>query len=269
MTFPSIKEIVERYQLVADRSLGQNFLYDLELTSKIVEAAGDISDRDILEIGPGAGSLSRPILAKNISRLTSLEIDPRCIKALSYLKKFYKDKFNLLETNALKFKIKEHFQKKIIILANLPYNISTELFFRWIEEVDYIDRMVLMFQKEVALRLIAKIGDNNYGKLSIISELFFESRIYMDLDPELFYPSPKVTSSVVVFKARLSKYSFDYRKINNLLTVSFNQRRKKLKNRLIKTIPNIDELFEKYSINPNARAEELSATDFVNLSKHV
>ena len=269
MTFPTIKEIVERYSLAANKDLGQNFLYDLDLTAKIAQAAGNISDKAILEIGPGVGSLSRPILSQNIKSLTSIEIDQRCIKALSYLKKFYGDKFNLLHTDALKFRISDHFKEKVTIIANLPYNISTQLFFNWIDEIESIDKMVLMFQKEVATRLMAKPSTNNYGKLSIIAELFFDCSHYLDISPECFFPSPKVVSSVLIFTSNPDKYKFDYKKIKHLLTVSFGQKRKMLKNNLIKLIPNIEQIMKDYGINQSARPEELSCTDYINLSHHI
>lgn len=266
MTFPTIQEIVLNYSLNSDKSLGQNFLYDLDLTAKIVQAAGNITGKTILEVGPGAGSLTRTILNSNIATLTSIELDSRCVKALSYLKNYYQERFNLMPGNALTFKLKEHFEKKIIIIANLPYNISTQLFFKWVDEVEYIEKMVLMFQKEVASRIIAQPGDNNYGKLSVINELFFDSTHYMDLAPELFHPAPKVESSVIVFIPRPGKYQFDYKKINHLLTLSFTQRRKMLRNNLIKTFPDITEVLEQCSINPNSRPEELTAKDYVNIA---
>jgi len=269
MSFPSIKEVVERYSLTANKDFGQNFLYDLDLTAKIVQAAGNISDKIILEIGPGVGSLSRPILSQNIKTLTSLEIDQRCIKALSYLTKFYAAKFNLINTDALKFRIKDHFNEKIIIIANLPYNISTQLFFNWVDEVESIEKMVLMFQKEVALRLLAKPSTNNYGKLSIIADLFFDRSHYMDLNPEFFFPSPKVVSSVLVFTPNRDKHKFDYKKIKHLLTISFGQKRKMLKNNLIKLIPDIEQIMREHGINQNARPEELSTSDYINLSHHI
>jgi 16S rRNA (adenine1518-N6/adenine1519-N6)-dimethyltransferase len=268
--FPNIKDIVAKYSLYSDKKLGQNFLYDLDLTNQIVKAAGDIRGKHILEIGPGAGSLTRQILQHDIASLTALELDSRCIKALSYLTTHYHSKLNLMHADALKFRISDHFNSQIYIIANLPYNISTQLFFHWVDDAQYISKMVLMFQKEVALRLIAQVGDNNYGKLSVIRELFFEASHYMDLAPELFYPAPKVESSVLVFTPRSEpKYKFEYTKLNQLLTWSFAQRRKMLKNNLLSKIPYIESILEQCSISKNARPEELSALNYVHIAQHI
>ena len=265
MNFPTIKEIVERYELAPKKSLGQNFIYDLDLTSKIVAAAGDITGADILEIGPGAGSLTRAILSKKIKSLTAIEHDSRCIKALSYLKKNYGDKFNLIEADGLKYQL----DKKVTIIANLPYNISTELLFKWIEQIQLIDKMVLMFQKEVANRLIAGVGDNNYGKLSIVIDLFFDRYKCMDLPPVVFHPAPKIDSSVIFFKANPTKYQFNYKPLMQIITTCFNLRRKKLTNSLSNLIPTISEVLEQNSISKDARPEELSTTDFINIAKYI
>jgi 16S rRNA (adenine1518-N6/adenine1519-N6)-dimethyltransferase len=269
MTFPTIKEIVERYDLHPKKSLGQNFIFDLDLTDRIVQAAGDLDHKSVLEIGPGAGSLSRVILDRNIKCLTALEHDSRCIKALSYLKKYYLDKFELIEIDALRFKVADHFSEKVIIISNLPYNIGTELFFKWIDEIHLIDKMVLMFQKEVANRLLASVGDNNYGKLSIVADLFFDRYKHLDLPPEVFHPAPKVDSSVVVFKANPTKYVFNYKRILQLISISFSQRRKKIRNTISQILPNVDELFELYKITKDARPQDLSTLDYVNLSNHI
>ncbi|MFN7038798.1 MAG: 16S rRNA (adenine(1518)-N(6)/adenine(1519)-N(6))-dimethyltransferase RsmA [Alphaproteobacteria bacterium] len=265
--FLPLKQIVEKYNLAAKKSLGQNFLFDQNLTDKIVRASGNVTGKNILEIGPGPGGLTRSILACNISKLVAIEPDIRCIEALKELQNHYGDKFEIVNGDALKIAVKDIFPTGMKIIANLPYNIATVLFFQWLNDIEYFESLTLMFQKEVAMRIIAKPSTKAYGRVSVMAQAFADIEHAFDIPPSAFVPRPKITSSVINIIPHNKNPHIDKSKLSNLCKIAFNHRRKLLKSALSSFIPNILEIYEQLDIHPNARAEELTIEQFCKLSK--
>ena len=202
---PPLREVIARHGLSARKSLGQNFLLDLNLTRKIARQSGDLSQCDVLEIGPGPGGLTRALLVEGARKVVAIERDQRCIAALQEIAAAYPQRLQILEGDALAIDPVPHLTPPVRIVANLPYNIGTELLTRWLD-VDpwppYWASLMLMFQREVADRITASPGSKSYGRLSILSQWRTDARIVMSVPASAFTPPPKVTSAVVHFEAR-------------------------------------------------------------------
>lgn len=268
---PPLRDVIYNHSLNAKKSLGQNFLLDLNLTAKIARLAGKLEGYDILEVGPGPGGLTRGLLASGARRVVVLEKDSRCIPALNEIADAYPGQLDIFNTDALDFDFRAHLNTPIRIVANLPYNVGTELLIRWLTPQDwppFWSSLTLMFQKEVAERIIAQPGSKAYGRLSILAQWKTNPTIVMVLPPEAFVPVPKVHSAVVHFDA-LSQPRFPAPAtlLSSTVAMAFNQRRKMLRSSLKSASPNIETVLRKAGLEPTARAEEISLEGFCSLAR--
>jgi len=266
---PTISETIAEFDLAAKKSLGQNFILDLNITKKIARQGLPYRDDETLvEIGPGPGALTRGILLNGAQKLIALEKDQRCLAALEPLQRASQGRLFVQEADALEINFSEISSKPLKIISNLPYNISTQLLIKWIEGVEHISGLVLMFQKEVALRLVADPRTKSYGRLSILTQLRFQAHIAFDLPPSAFKPAPKVTSSIVVFKPRASYPTDDlWEAVKTVTQGAFAQRRKMLRKTLYPLFSDPTATLIALNLSSTARAEELSPDDFIRLSQ--
>ncbi|QEE09108.1 16S rRNA (adenine(1518)-N(6)/adenine(1519)-N(6))-dimethyltransferase RsmA [Bartonella kosoyi] len=266
---PPLREVIDIYGLQAHKSLGQNFLFDLNLTSKIARQAGNIEGKPVLEIGPGPGGLTRALLAKG-AIVTAIEHDERCIPALLEIEKYYPNKLKVICNDALKqdfSKLFETIPEKPRIIANLPYNIGTQLLLNWLlvePWPPFYESMTLMFQREVAQRITAKPQSSHYGRLSVLTGWRTMVKIAFDVPPQAFIPAPKVTSSVVHIIPRTQPLVCSAQKLSLVTKTAFGQRRKMLRQNL-KTLGG-EVLLEKAGIDGTRRAETLSISEFITLA---
>lgn len=270
---PPLRDVIATHELVAKKQLGQNFLLDLNLTAKIARCAGDLSGSDILEVGPGPGGLTRGLLAEGARRVVAVEKDPRAIPALNEIAEAYPGQLTVLEGDALEIDVAAHLTAPVKIVANLPYNVGTELLIRWLSPKiwpPFWDSLTLMFQKEVAERIVAKPGSDHYGRLALLSQWRAEPKIVMHLPPEAFTPAPKVHSAVVHLK-RLEEPRFpcDFAVLQRVTAMAFNQRRKMLRSSLKGLGAGLEEMLGAAGILPTARAEEIGLEQFCALAREV
>jgi 16S rRNA (adenine1518-N6/adenine1519-N6)-dimethyltransferase len=267
---PPLREVIAAHNLVAKRQLGQNFLLDLNLTAKIARMAGDLTACDVLEVGPGPGGLTRGLLVEGARKVLAVEKDPRCIAALKEIAAVYPGRLEVVEGDALALDPLAHLTPPIRIVANLPYNIGTELLIRWLTPPAWPpawQSLTLMFQKEVAERIVAKTRSDHYGRLALLAQWRCDAKVVMTLPPEAFTPAPKVHSSVVhLTRLEAPRYPADERLLNRLTTMGFNQRRKMLRSSLKAMGPGIEDHLRAAGIEPTARAEEVSLEQFCRLS---
>lgn len=266
---PGLRETVEKYGIFTKKSLGQNFLFDLNLTAKIARSAGNLEGKTVLEIGAGPGGLTRNILAHGAAKVIAVEKDKRCAEALKELAQVSDNKLVIIEADALKIDEKEicSTDNKCKIIANLPYNIATELLFKWLDRIYLFESLTLMFQKEVAERIMAKPHTKEYGRVSILSQLVCEVRKEFDIPPEAFFPPPKVTSTVITMipqEKNLADVNMD--NLRKILAASFNQRRKMLRNSLKQIMAEPEKTLYAAGISPESRPEELSIEKFCRLA---
>ena len=270
---PALRDVISDHSLNAKKSMGQNFLLDLNLTSKIARLAGDLESHDILEVGPGPGGLTRGLLAAGARRVVALEKDSRCIPALNDIARAYPGQLDIFNADALNFDISTHLKAPIRIVANLPYNIGTELLIRWLtpkEWPPFWDTLTLMFQKEVAERIIATPRSKAYGRLAILAQWKTNPKIVMELPPEAFTPAPKVYSSVVHFDALLEpRFPAPAGLFSSTVAMAFNQRRKMLRSSLKSASPEIETVLRDAGLEPTARAEEISLEGFCALARRL
>lgn len=267
MTLPSTSELIKKYSLNAQKSLGQNFILDKNFTDKIARAAGDLSDFTVLEIGPGPGSLTRSILDAGVKKLICVEKDSRCLEALGELKDFYGERLEILEGDALEIDETKLIEGKFKIIANLPYNIGTTLIFKWLKIYDKISSMHLMLQKEVVQRITAKPGDNHYGRLAVMVNFLCETKMVFTVSNTVFTPPPKVTSAIVQIIPREKPLAdVDFKKLERVVAAAFSQRRKMVKAGLKMAFPNPEEVLNECGIRPDLRAENLTIEQFCKLA---
>ncbi len=270
---PSLSEVIREHGLSARKSLGQNFLLDLNLTAKIARRAGDIANSDVLEIGPGPGGLTRGLLMEGARNVVAIERDERCLAALEQVREAYPGRLTVLHGDALEIDPLPHLTPPIRIAANLPYNIGTELLVRWLTpEVwpPFWDSLTLMFQLEVAQRIVAQPGGKAYGRLAVLSQFRTRPKIVMELPPQAFTPPPKVKSAVVHLQV-LEKPLFeaDARTLSRVVGMAFNQRRKMLRSSLKALGPDVEDILNAAGIKPTERAERVSLEAFCALSRAV
>jgi 16S rRNA (adenine1518-N6/adenine1519-N6)-dimethyltransferase len=264
----SIKSIIGKHGLSPKKNLGQNFLLDLNITNKIVSAAQVKTGEEVLEIGPGPGGLTRSILAKNPSKLVVIEQDKRCVVALEELKLTY-PQLVIINDDALLVKEEDLVPIKTKIIANLPYNISTVLLLKWLNQRNYWQSMTLMFQKEVADRIMAMPGNKNYGRLSVIARLICQVEWHFDLKPECFFPPPKVTSSVISLYPKPNQLDKEViNTVEKICKILFNQRRKMLRATLKQVHPNLEALLDNSGVYLTQRPEEISVESFIIIAKN-
>lgn len=270
-TLPPLRDVIAAHDLSARKSLGQNFLLDLNLTAKIARQAGDLTTCDVLEIGPGPGGLTRALLAQGARRVLAIEKDPRCISALNEIAAHYPDQLTVLTGDALEINPLTHLTAPVRIVANLPYNVGTELLIRWLtppEWPPFWDSLTLMFQREVAHRIVATPGSKAYGRLALMCQWRADPAIVMSLPPEAFSPPPKVSSAVVHITARQDpKFPANARILERVVAVAFNQRRKMLRSALKPLAKDIQDYLIAADIKPTDRAETVSLEQFCALAR--
>ena len=268
---PPLRDVIETHELRARKSLGQNFLLDLNLTAKIARQAGDLTGCDVLEIGPGPGGLTRGLLSEGARRVLAIEKDQRCLPALAEISDAYPDRLQVIEGDALEIDPLQHLTPPIRVAANLPYNVGTELLVRWLTPKDwppYWQSLTLMFQREVAHRIVAEPGSKAYGRLALLAQWRADAQIVMTLPPEAFVPAPKVHSAVVQLTALPQpRFPADPAILSQVTAAAFNQRRKMLRAALRGLHPAIEGLLERADIAPTARAEEIDLDHFCALAR--
>jgi 16S rRNA (adenine1518-N6/adenine1519-N6)-dimethyltransferase len=267
---PPLREIIARYGIAARKSLGQNFILDLNLTRRIARAAGRLDQANVIEIGAGPGGLTRALLAEGARRVIAIERDPRCLAALGELAAAYPGRLELVAGDALALDPALLCEKPRKIVANLPYNIATALLLRWLDRIGEYESLTLMFQREVAQRLVAAPRSPAYGRLSVLVQWLTEPKILFDLPPRAFVPPPKVTSSVVALVPRAVPLAPASKPVLERVTAAaFGQRRKMLRSSLKTLGVPVEELLAATGIAPTGRAEELSVAQFCAVARAV
>ena len=265
---PKLSEVIERHGLAPKKSLGQNFLLDLNLTGKVARAAGNLAGETVIEVGPGPGGLTRALLMAGAGKVIAIERDDRAIAALEEIAATVPGRLEILSGDALATDFATMAGgEKIHIVANLPYNIGTELLVRWLTAEPwppYWKSLTLMFQREVAERIVAAPGTDHYGRLGVLAGWRTISRIAFDVPPQAFTPPPKVTSSVVHIEPRETPLPCDAATLARVTQAAFGQRRKMLR-QSVKSLGG-EKLLEKAGIEPTRRAETLSVEEFVRLA---
>ena len=272
-TLPPLRDVIRAHDLRAKKSFGQNFLLDLNLTARIARAAGDLTSADVLEIGPGPGGLTRGLLAEGARHVLAIEKDPRCLPALSEIAAAYPGRLTVLEGDALTLDPLSHLQPPIKVVANLPYNVGTELLIRWMTPdiwPPFWDSLTLMFQREVAERIVAQPGSKAYGRLALMAQWRAETRIVLSLPPEAFTPPPKVSSAVVhITRLAAPRFPAPAKLLEKLVAAGFNQRRKMLRAALRGLHPQMEDLLRLADIPSTARAEEIDLERWCRLARHL
>ena len=265
---PPLRDVIERHGLQAKKSLGQNFLLDLNLTGKIARTAGDLSQSTIIEVGPGPGGLTRALLMHGARRVIAVERDERCLAALAEVEAHYPGRLEIIPGDALKTDFAALAgSEPTRIVANLPYNIGTELLVRWLTVPSwppFYQSMTLMFQREVAERIVAKPATESYGRLGVLAGWRTEAKIAFDVPPQAFIPPPTVTSAVVHLVPRTTPLPADVKTLGRVTEAAFGQRRKMLRQSL-KGLGG-ERLLEAAEIDGTRRAETLDVEEFVRLA---
>jgi 16S rRNA (adenine1518-N6/adenine1519-N6)-dimethyltransferase len=267
---PPLRDVIRKHDLQAKKSLGQNFLFDLNLTSRIARAGGPLDGVTVIEVGPGPGGLTRALLAEGAARVIAIERDGRCIAALQEIAAHYPGKLEIVEADALQFDPSPYLQGgNTRIVANLPYNIATALLVNWLTLEPwppFYDSLVLMFQREVALRIVATPEDDAYGRLGVLAGWRSAARILFDVNPGAFVPAPKVTSSVVHIVPQSNPLPCDAGMLARVTAAAFGQRRKMLRQSLRSLGTDPLPLLAASGIEPTQRAEEIAVENFVRLA---
>jgi 16S rRNA (adenine1518-N6/adenine1519-N6)-dimethyltransferase len=270
---PPLRQVINDHELLARKSLGQNFLLDLNLTAKIARQAGDLTQCDVLEIGPGPGGLTRGLLSEGARRVLAIEKDHRCMPALAEIAAAYPDRLQLIEGDALEIDPLAHLTPPIRVAANLPYNIGTELLVRWLtppEWPPFWQSLTLMFQREVAERIVATPGSKAYGRLALLAQWRADAKIVINLPPEAFTPPPKVSSAVVHLTALPEpRFPADAAILSRTIAAAFNQRRKMLRAALKGTAPDIEDRLIAAGLKPTDRAEQIPLEGFCALAREI
>ncbi|MGI8943491.1 MAG: 16S rRNA (adenine(1518)-N(6)/adenine(1519)-N(6))-dimethyltransferase RsmA [Qipengyuania sp.] len=266
---PPLREVIARHGLSASKALGQNFLLDEQLLDRIAAIAGDLQDRAVLEIGPGPGGLTRALLRAG-ARVTAIEMDKRCLPALDELGDAFPDRLRVVEGDAMELDHDELMGgERFAVIANLPYNVGTALFVRWMGGGDWPPEwtsLTLMFQQEVAQRIVAKPGTSAYGRLAVLAQWRAEVRLAMKVHRSAFTPPPKVMSAVVHIEPGAMPQGVSASTLERLTQAAFGQRRKMLRQSL-KGVPGAVEALEVFAIDPQRRAETVSVGEFVDIAR--
>ena len=265
---PPLRDVIQRHGLDARKALGQNFLLDLNLTQKIARTAGPLEGVTVFEVGPGPGGLTRAILALGAKKVIAVERDARCLPALAEVADHYPGRLDVIEGDALKTDFEALAPEgPVRIIANLPYNVGTQLLVNWLlprQWPPFWQSLTLMFQKEVGQRIVARAGDNHYGRLGVLCGWRTSAHMAFDVPPQAFTPPPKVTSSVVHLTPRPKPLPCDVNRLEKVTQAAFGQRRKMLRQSL-KSLGG-ETLLAKAGIDPQRRAETLSIEEFVTLA---
>lgn len=267
---PSLREVIRALGLTAKKSLGQNFLLDFNLTRRIARAAGPLEGVTVVEIGPGPGGLTRALLLEGASRIVAIEKDRRCLPALEDIAALYPGRLHVVAADAKDFDYAAlALSTPVRIVANLPYSVATPLLISWLKSdpwPPWFDRMVLMFQREFAERIVAPPGGKDYGRLSVLAQWRTEARILFTLPAASFTPRPKVDSALVELVPKAEHPSCDVERLERVTAAAFGQRRKMLRAALRKLVPDGEPVLESLGIDPKARAEELPVAAFCRLA---
>ena len=268
---PPLREVIRRHGLTAKKTLGQNFLLDLNLAARIGRAAGALADATVVEIGAGPGGLTRALLALGAARVIAVERDERAIAALREIAERYPGRLDIVAADALGFDPRSLLDRgPVRIVANLPYNVATALLVQWVAVEPWppwYDCAVLMFQREVAERIVAAAGLKSYGRLSVLVQWRSEARIVFDVNAAAFVPPPKVTSSLVRIVPRPAPLGCDRALLEAVTQAAFGQRRKMLRQSLRSLGGDTTALLSVAGLSPTSRAEDLSVADFVALAR--
>ena len=270
---PPLRDVIAGLGLSARRSLGQNFLMDLNLTRRIAREAGPLAGRTVVEVGPGPGGLTRALLMEGAGHVIAIERDQRCLPALEDIGRAYPGRLTIVSGDALKTD-EAHLApagERVLVVANLPYNVATPLLVKWLTESvwpPWFDSLTLMFQREVAERIVASPGSHAYGRLSVISQWRMAPKILFDVHRSAFTPAPKVTSTVVRFEVLAKpRGEAEPHMIERVTAAAFGQRRKMLRSSLKSLGPASDALIAEAGLEPTARAEEISVEGFTALAR--
>ena len=266
---PPLREVIRRHGLSAKKSLGQNFLLDLNLTARIARAGGPLDGATVVEVGPGPGGLTRALLAEGARRVIAIERDDRAIAALEEIGARYPGRLTVVPGDALEFDARDEIgHERARVIANLPYNIATALLIGWLTGPwpPWFNMLVLMFQREVAERITAAPGSKSYGRMAVLANWRCETKILFDVAPSAFVPPPKVTSSVVRLSPRAAPLACDAGALQKVTEAAFGQRRKMLRQSLKSLGADAPALLAAAGIEPTARAEEIPVEGFVALA---
>lgn len=268
---PPLRDVIREHDLRADKRLGQHFLLDTNLLQRIVSLAGGLEGRTVLEIGPGPGGLTRALLQSGAGRVIAIERDPRCIEALGELTAAADGRLTVIEADALTVDLASVAGgDRLNIVANLPYNVGTALLLRWLNRLDTIENMTLMFQREVAERLTASPRTKSYGRLSVLVQWLCKAERLINLPAKAFVPPPKVASSIIGLTPRDQPLApADKRTLEHVLAAAFGQRRKMLRTSLKSLIPNPLPFLATAELKETARAEEIDIEGFCRLSRAI
>ncbi|TMJ27654.1 MAG: 16S rRNA (adenine(1518)-N(6)/adenine(1519)-N(6))-dimethyltransferase RsmA [Alphaproteobacteria bacterium] len=268
---PPLREVIRRHGLTARKSLGQNFILDLNLTRRIARAAGPLQGIEVVEIGPGPGGLTRALLAEGARRVIAVERDPRAIAALQEIGGQAAGRLEIVTADALEIDPRPFLRAdRARVVANLPYNIASALLVRWLTVEPWppwYDRLVLMFQREVAERIVAAAGSGAYGRLSVLAGWRSEARILFDVPRTAFVPAPKVTSSLVSLAPRAEPLACDRHALERVTRCAFGQRRKMLRQSLKSLGVDAHELLAGAEIDATARAQDVPIAGYVALAR--
>ncbi|HET8729166.1 MAG TPA: 16S rRNA (adenine(1518)-N(6)/adenine(1519)-N(6))-dimethyltransferase RsmA [Alphaproteobacteria bacterium] len=263
---PPLRDVIARHGLDARKALGQNFLLDLNLTGRIARSAGDLSGVTVIEIGPGPGGLTRALLATGAREVVAIERDTRCIAALADLVDAARGRLTVVEGDALELDAVDLAPAPRAVVANLPYNVATPLLIGWLKRIEKFRSLTLMFQKEVADRLVARPRTKDYGRLSVMTQWLAEARPVTTLPPRAFTPPPKVESTVVHLTPRTDPEPADWTAMETVTAAAFGKRRKMLRAAL-KGLGDAEALLAAADLSPTARAEEIDVAGFVRLAR--
>ena len=265
---PPLRDVIARHGLAARRTLGQHFLLDLNLTARIAGAAGDLDGMEVLEVGPGPGGLTRSLLAAGAERVVAVERDQRCVAALAELAAAWPGRLEIVEGDALAIDEAALFGGPAMVVANLPYNVATALLFKWLDRVELFRGFVLMFQKEVADRIVAAPGGKTYGRLSVMAQWRCRARPLFEIPARAFTPPPKVTSTVVALTPRPAPLApAEPEALARVVAAAFGRRRKMLRAALKGLVGDPASLLAEAGVAPTARAEELDIAAFCALAR--
>ena len=272
----TIKQIIDKFSLITKKSLGQNFILDENITDKIVRLS-NIKNKIIVEIGPGPGCLTRSLVKAGAKKIIAVEKDSKCIDIINYQKNIFLNKIVMIKGDFLKENIFKKIlkeidknKKKVVVISNLPYKTAVPILVKILENRNFFQELILMFQKEVADRILAKKNTKSYGRISIFSQWLCKIEKKLNLTPNYFFPKPKVDSTILkfTFKKKIKEVKNE-KLLIKLIKICFNQRRKTIKNNLKRINLFSNEFLIDCKINPNKRAEELDFTDFVKLSNYL
>ena len=264
-SLPPLREVIARHGLDARRSLGQHFLLDGNLTARIARQAGELKGRNVIEVGPGPGGLTRALLATDARTITAIEIDPRAVAAINDLAATSPERLRVIAADALRIDLTTLVQAPRVIVANLPYNVASPLLALWLRQAAGFERMTLMFQQEVAKRICAAPGSAAYGRLSVLAQWTCDVALLQQIPPTAFVPPPKVWSAVVQFVPhRVQPSARLFTAMERLTAAAFGQRRKMLRGAL-RMLGGVS-LLRDGGIAPDRRAETLSVEEFERLA---